>query len=415
MVWAFEVQSPMINKESASLSVLGDLYLKCLQESLNPFYYPASLADLEYEMKQEERGLVLTIKGYHDKAEVLFDEIMAKLKKCSPTENEFELYKNQLLRDYQNFNQESALDQGIETLQCLLHQTYASNAQKAQAIQPVTYRQFLAYSHLMFDQAYIRGLVYGQGDEIQAKRLWSKLQSTLSSQPLPENERLVERILVLSDEGPYSVKIKVPSPAHAVVLAIEDKFFSFKTRAAQQILAQAMASPFYATLRTKQQTGYIVYNLAEEINKHLFTIFAVQSNTHDARDLLARFELFIETFLHDMAASHLTEEKFETIREALKIRMMQPPTNLSEMGELLKLLTFSYDGDFDWIAKRVQGFQDLTYPEFLEIATQFLGKENKKRVAILVKGNVSSTKNLHYVPLKSPQELKKISRYTHIK
>ncbi|MBA2369105.1 MAG: insulinase family protein [Candidatus Protochlamydia sp.] len=415
IVWMFEIQSPLINKESASLSVLTDLYLKCLEENLNPFYYPASLADLEYEITQEEQGILLTIKGYSDKAEVLFDEILSKLKSCKPSEPEFLLYKNQLMRGYQNFSKENALDQAVETFKCLIHQSYASYTQKAQALAPVTFRQYEAYADLLFNQTYVRGILYGNNEESHALQLWNKLQSALGSQIFPEKERFVERILVLPDTGPYSIKVNIEAPAHALVLAIEDVLFSFKTRAAQQILSQAMGSSFYSTLRTKQQTGYLLYNTAEELDKHLFTIFAVQSNSHDPKDLLARFELFIESFLREMSANDLSREKFEVIRAALLEKIKKAPQNLYDMGELLKRLAFKYDGDFDWIDKRIQGFIDLNYEEFLEIAVQFLGKENKKRVAIMIKGDSSSLKNLRYILLKTPQDLKRLSNYTHIK
>ncbi len=175
-----------------------------------------------------------------------------------------------------------------------------------------------------------------------------------------------------------------------------------------------MNNSFYATLRTKQQTGYIVLNRAQELDKHLFTFFAVQSNTHDPRDLLARFELFIEEFLQEMSKTDLTQERFEIIRQSLLTTIEQPPQNLIDMGTLLETLAFKYEGDFDWMNKRMAGFRELTYENFLEIAAQSLGKINKRRLAILIRGSSPENKNFSYSELKKLSDIRLISEYTHI-
>ncbi len=414
IVWDFEIQSPLINKREAFNAVATDLYLKCLEEALKPFSYPAELANLAYEIKQEERGVILSINGYSDKAEILFDRILERLKTCKPTEAQFQLFKNSLLRSYLNFNEESALEQGIEVFQTLLYKSYVTHKQKAEAIQFLNYEQFLNYVDHLYDQTYVRGLLYGNIEEKQAHRLWNHLQSTLSSQVFPQGQRPTEQIVILPEQGPYLLDVAIKTPSNATILAIEDPLFSFQARAAQQILSQAMGSSFYATLRTKQQTGYLVFSIAEEFNRRLFSLFAVQSNTHDPRDLLARFELFIEDYLQEMGKTELLKDRFDTVREALLEKIKQPPQNLIEMGELLRTLALKYEGDFEWITKRIQGFQELTYEKFLEFTVQFLGKENKRRVAILAKGTTASPKNLSYIPLQSAAELKELSKYSHV-
>ena len=81
-----------------------------------------------------------------------------------------------------------------------------------------------------------------------------------------------------------------------------------------------------------------------------------------------------------MQTNSLTKETFESIRHSLIHSLEHTPQNLAETGPLLKQLAFNYDGDFNWMSKRLEGFQDLTYEEFLELADQILGKQNRKRV-----------------------------------
>ncbi|WP_039359650.1 hypothetical protein [Candidatus Protochlamydia amoebophila] len=236
------------------------------------------------------------------------------------------------------------------------------------------------------------------------------MRSTLSGQLFPPNQRFVEKILVLPKQS-YQIDVPIKNPSNVALLAIENDFFSFKTKAAQQIFSQIIASDFFAALRTKQQTGYLVLiQLKNSINTSLF--FAVQSNTHDPQDLLFRFELFLEDFLTDMGQIALNQLNFEKIKNALLEKLNYPPQNLQDMGNLLKTLTFKYEGDFDRVTKGIQGFKELHYEDFLEIVMQLVGKDNKRRLAILVK-ETSAPKSLLFTSLKE-KKLKERSTYNHL-
>jgi insulysin len=113
-----------------------------------------------------------------------------------------------------------------------------------------------------------------------------------------------------------------------VLLAIENQTFSFKERAGQQILMQAIKEPFFNQLRTKQQTGYLVHSFSEEVERKLFNMFAVQSNTHDVRDLLSRFEQFIEEYVQEIGKQTLSEDQFDTIRHALLKQYSETKKNI---------------------------------------------------------------------------------------
>lgn len=416
IVWTFEIKTPEIERGDPLKVVLADLYIKCLNEALNPFSFSATLAELNYEIKRLENGLSLIIKGYSPKVEVLFDAILQKLKTCQPTEEAFLTFKDSLLRDYQNFIEESAIEQGLETYQSIIYERFTSNQQKAKAIEPVTYQQLLDYIKHLYDQTYVTALFYGDIEKENALKLYEKLKNQLNSTPYHVNEHLKPAIISLPNaKGPFYLETQIKAQGNATILGVEDAGFSFKTRAAQQILMQAMSGPFYSALRTQQQTGYLVFTKAEEIEKHLFNFFIVQSNTHDPRDLLARFELFIEGFLQEMSEQDLTKERFEIVRSSLLTTIEQPPQNLLDMGALLSQLAIKYEGDFDWIEKRIQGFKDLDYETFLEIASQSLGKVNKRRLAILVEGILPEGREFKYKLLKNANEIRQTSQYTNWK
>ena len=143
----------------------------------------------------------------------------------------------------------------------------------------------------------------------------------------------------------------------------------------------------------------------------LFSFFASQSNSHDTRDLLARFELLIESFLQNLGGDEFPKERFETIKQTAITTLEQPPKNMNEMGARLHALAFEQEGDFHWIEKRIQGVQELTFDEFMDHSHEVYGRANKQRVSLLVHGEIDHPNYLNYSRIRSVNHLKKMSDY----
>ena len=90
-----------------------------------------------------------------------------------------------------------------------------------------------------------------------------------------------------------------------MILAIQTQPYSATLQAVQNILSQGVSASFFDTLRTQQQTGYAINNWDQELERRLFLFFGVESDTHDGRDLLARFELFLEGVVRDIGIDEL--------------------------------------------------------------------------------------------------------------
>jgi insulysin len=283
---------------------------------------------------------------------------------------------------------------------------------KAAAVKKITFQNLEKFTENLFSSTYVEGMMYGNMTETQAKELSEQLLVTLESTAYPKDKQLTREVVVLPDDkGPFIIDAKAKTQGNVAILAIETLPFNFQYKAAQQNLKQAIRNPIFSTLRTKQQTGYIVFSQGEEVELHLFDIFAVQSNTHDGRDLIARYELFLEGFLQEIGKTELSEQEFETIKTALLEILTQPPKNIREMATILYKVAFKYNADFDWLDKRVEGFKTLCYPKFVELSQDTLGKQNKRRIAILLKGAIPEAGSLQYQKLNTVDQVRKLSHY----
>ena len=323
--WYFEIKTPKITVGDATSLVLGDLYVKTLTDTLNHISYQALLADLQFALQRTNNGISLTLSGYSDKAEILFDEILRQLTPKTITEGKFKTYKDSLQKQYQNFSKESSLQQGIEVLKDALSKKFTTEKEKANSIKKVTLYKFQTFLTTLFEEAYVEGMLYGNMKEEQASHLSNKLLTALNAAPYALSRQIKPEALKLPIErGPFILEKDINSGGNALILAMEGNPFTFKEKAAQQIGMKAISQPFFSQLRTKQQTGYIVQSMDTEVEKQLFNLFLIQSNTHDGMDLLSRAEQFIEHQTQEMA-HEFDKEQFETIKSALLHELKQPP------------------------------------------------------------------------------------------
>lgn len=408
---SFEIKTPMIDPSNPESDVLADLFVKYAEDALNSFTYPAAVAGLNFSIQPTQNGLAITLDGFSDKADELFFDILKTIKNLKLKEQKFKSYKDALLREYQDASFNMPLLQDFEILRSIQYKNFITSKAKTAAIRKVNFESLDNFAAELFSKTYVEGMIFGNTNETLAKNLTNQIIENFQSAPYLKQEQPIKETIVLpQNSGPYFVEVKSKVQGNAVILMIEPDKFSFKARAAQQLLMQAIKEPFFRELRTKQQTGYIVLSQAEELEDHLYNTFAVQSNTHDGRDLLARFEEFIETFLQEIAIE-VNPISFENIKQATLATLKEPPQNMTDMTSLLYKLAFSYHGDFDRIKKRIKALEELSYEDFVIEAKQSLGKKNKRRLAILLNGTISPEDTLQYEKVNNPLKIREMSTY----
>lgn len=402
MTMEYVLHTPKISLKNPRSIALADMYVKAATEKLNSLSYPALMAGLSFKITRMDDTLHLSLDGFNEKALSFMDGVVDALSHLSLTEEQFQHYQNETQRTYLNATKEDPLKQASEIFKSLVYANYPSSLQKLQAVEKLTLKQLKLFATHLFNDLYVEGMIYGNLTESQVKEVSENIYDTLGHRPYPVADQTKPSVISLQGQKePLIVSRNITVDGNATFLAIDSGTLTPKSRAVQQILERAIGEPFFDELRTKQQTGYAVFTSAVNLEKQLFTVFAVQSNTHTPRDLLARFELFIENFLQHLPEGELSKEKFEKIRQSFIQELKQPPKNYAEMGDLLEHLAFVYDDDFEWIQKRIKAFEELTFEEFLTQAEQILGKGNKGRLAILLTGTQETDQIINYRTVKN--------------
>lgn len=381
----FGFKSPLLDGTARS-SALADLYLKAIKEKLSSSLFFASSAGINAYFSQKNLKFSIVVDGFSEKAPLLLKDIFGSLKSNSPTNEQFDIYKQSLLSAYDNASKELPIYQAMSLLASMITNDSPTSVEKYKALADISYEEFISFSQTLFETCYIEGLLYGNLKESDAKTLSSELKAILANQPFPVEKQMSRHVLVLPErQGPYMVVEKTPRQGNGVVLLLEEGPFSFEKRAASQLLSLALHDSFFDTLRTKQQTAYFARSWDMEVERQLLQYFAVQSSTHQPRDLLSRFELFLEDFAKNFSEK-IPQDRFENMQKMLAIKLEMPPENLMGMSALLNSLAFEYEGDFHWMEKRIASVKSLTYSELEKTVEELLTRNNTRRLAVLMEG-----------------------------
>jgi insulysin len=397
------VRSPLINNKPQNIALL-DLYTLHLMNKLSPQISCAKRGGLHVSFSQEKLRFVIQVGGFDEKADVFMATIFESMKKEAPSKAEFMQYKDELLNLYDSQEKSLAFIQARAILQSVLFNDSQTGKDLYEALTAIRYEDLISYQEKFLQTAYLEGMIGGNLDEVRAKNIWKEMKESLQYTSYPVAEHPEQKVLALPDgKGPFILTEVNPLKGNAALLTLQLGGTTYPKIASASVLGKALSEAFFTELRTKQQTAYIAKSWLVEKCQSLHLFFGAHSTSHNAAELLNRFELFLEDFERNIAI-HVPRERFEAIQQSLITTYSQPASNLQEKVSELNSYAFIHNKEFRRKAKIKGALETLSYDDFLA-ASEPLTRTNPKRIAILVTGSNNSAPT--YI-LTSPLELKNL-------
>lgn len=410
IVFVFQLKSPLFD-QTPKAQVLADLWSCALQEQLADELSFAKDAGIQLSLELQPLEAIFYIQGLSDKAPLFAKKVFAALKQVVCSQEKFQIYSTILANNYENCSREPPLKQAMEQMHGIIFDQ-PSSQQKLLALQKTSWKDLCDFSEKLHQCLYMQTLLYGNINQQTAVELSKELQKTLAAKPYPIKEHIKAKVLLLSDlYGPYKLVLETNRQGSAALLLLQEGSFSFESRAIQRVLSQALQGAFFETLRTKQQTAYIVQSWDIEKERQLLQYFAVQSSTHTPIDLLARFELFLEEFDKNLELE-IPLERFDQIRASLITSLSMKPENMLSEATKTAKLAFYYQ-DFEWIKKQIDSLLSLSYDTFCTAVKKLISRENSRRLAILVEGTMTDDKDFRY-ELTSKEDVQALGQFSSI-
>lgn len=380
----FQFQSPLIQTGKPKKAVLADLYARLIEQKMFGMIYQAKTADATIKLEQTTGALQLTLEGFSDSVLKLYPALLNAIASIDFTQDDFNQAKEQQEREYQNNLLDMPLKQSFDFMKGALIEGYSTYAQKKQALTGVSYDDLKAFQKQFFQKTYIKGLITGSIAPAQAKELTSLTIDKLQPNSAAQAPSYFPVIRSLKNcNGPCIVSFPTNAQGNALLLILGSEGYSAELRNLQQILSLSTWEAFFTELRTKQQTGYLVASDAVDLYSNLFSYFSVQSSKYLPEELLWRFERFLESYVNTLEEEEVTPERFTSLKAGLKSKLIEPPGSFSLFGELLFKIGFEVN-DFDWLNQRITNLDQITYDQFISFARQFLGRDNTRRLALMI-------------------------------
>lgn len=326
----------------------AELYINLVQDQLNSSLYAASLAGLNYALGVDQRGISIILGGYSQNQELLLESVLQVLRRPDWSSERFQRVKEQLKRTKLNAQKDYPFRQVVGQLQATMRNAWTAPEQ-APILDKLTMAKLKDYSQQLMQGFEIDVIISGNHDRQAANQIIVPL-GVLSTQDINAPFKILK--LPKSD---FIYSIPVDHSDTVVMRYIQGDSDSLQERAKLSLIAQMISAPFFNTLRTEKQLGYVVSAFFYPINRVPGVAMLVQSPVASVSQLQDEFKGFTEQFATDI--EQLSIEEFTRHQNAVLTNLQETPKSLSEMnGRFAESLNLGYtDFQFrDLLAEQIR-------------------------------------------------------------
>ncbi|TBW56631.1 peptidase M16 [Marinobacter halodurans] len=354
------LRSPL-TRDSARGQVLTSLLVDSIKDNLNAYAYPAQLAGLDYAVYNHLRGMTIRVSGYDDKLHVLLRRIMNQVAHPDIDAQRFQINRQQLIDDLRNQKKSKPVQQAAMKLQSALIEGAWSVDDKLAAANAVTLSDLRDFAGQFLAEVDPVMLAHGNLTEAAAMNLQRQANAILfSDSTIDDVPRSGVRQL---PKGELTVNLQVDHPDTGYALYLQGDSTDFDERARFDVLAQIIGAPFYESLRTQQQLGYIVSASSFEMLEVPALGFMIQSPKASAAAIDQAVSDFLKGFdknLADMSKVDLEREK-----QAVLSQLLAQDRRLSEVSERYWQEIDRGEFDFDSRQQLARAIRNVTLDDVL--------------------------------------------------
>ena len=349
--------------------VKAELFLDMLSDQLNARVYPASEAGLNFSLSADSEELSIVVGGYSDKQSVLLGDILKAMNNPDWDQDRFERLKQSRLRRWSNFQREYPFRQLMSGLYSMINGSWTP-LQKAPVLEQVSLQQLQQFAAELLINVELKVLVSGNHTEQGAKAIVEQLSGAMQLARV-DNPQIVARL----EPGAIEAQIPVDHEDSVMVLYKQGADDSLRERALFAVLGEMLSAPFYNSLRTEKQLGYVVSAFASHFGPVPGLALLAQSPVADEAALQQEFEGFLAGYTQQVGA--LTQADLERYQLSLLGNLEEKPKNLSEMnGRFVESLGMGYE-DFDFRPQLASAIRALTLAELQQAYGDLVAKESR--------------------------------------
>lgn len=380
----FRVANPIVDATPANF-IKTTLYCELVNDALVEYAYDAEIAGLGYDLRPGRFGLSVQISGYNDKMGVLLEKILSTMKNLDVRSDRFDVVKERLLEEYQNWDYQPPYKQIGDYGDWLGSEIAWSNGQYLAELPYIVVDDVRRFVPSLLEQFHVEGLAHGNIHKEDALGMASLVESRLRPRLTLYSQLPVRRSLILppGSNFVYSRQLKDPLNVNSCIaygLYIGDKA-DRSLRARLLLFAQMTEEPVFDQLRTKEQLGYIVFSGEWSLATTQFYRVLVQSE-RTPEYLEKRIDLLLANF--GEVLTRMTDDEFETHKRSLVQRRLQKLKNLDQETLRFRQHIGSQRYDFEQVDGDVAAIEPLSKKDVVDFYEHYIRPDSATRAKLSV-------------------------------
>jgi insulysin len=329
--------------DSPEMAAAVQLYLAYIEDLLGASIYPAREAGLDFSLRPTTKGFSLVIGGYSDRQLALLEDILGALENPQWEQARFDRIQQTMFRELNNFRREYPFRQVVASLYSMIKGQWTA-LQKASAVNQLTMPELAGMVEGLSANLQLKVLISGNHSQQSAEAVVASLSSWTELKALQPSQSVVK--LLPASQKAYSAQIPVDHNDAALMLYVQGRNDSLRERAHMLLIGEMLSAPFYTSLRTEKQLGYVVAAFANNHIRVPGLALLAQSSSVDEDALRSEFEQFLKTYVDEVRG--LDQADLNRYKTSVLSNLQETPKNLAELNSrFMESVGLGYT-DFDF-------------------------------------------------------------------
>ncbi|TYK64941.1 insulinase family protein [Colwellia echini] len=318
------IDSPFVVASVAN-TAMTRLFVDLYTDTVVEENYDAELAGIHYHLYAHQGGVTVQLSGYSENQHLLLSKLLTRLQSHQVTEEHFILFKQQLIKHWENSNKSKSISQLFSTLSSVMQPNNPSSQALAQALAQVTFTQYQHFSQQLFLQVTLEVLIHGNWLIEHAKQMCETIEHAFHGKV---NEKYAMQCPVtdIATLGTQLIPLDLPEHDHACVIytAFAEKD---EISVALAMMTSHILSPlFFQKMRTEKQYGYLVGVGFVPINSYPGIALYIQSPHCDAYKLAMAMDEFIDDSIAELDT--INDDQWQHLQHGLASQLQEKDNNL---------------------------------------------------------------------------------------
>ncbi len=362
-----------------------DLYTNAVIEQ----NYDAELAGIHYHLYAHQGGLTLQLSGISKNQPKLLDKLLYQLTHQQVNEEDFILYKNQLIKHWHNSDKSKSISQLFSTLSSLMQPNNPTADELSKALTKINFSQYQEFCHKLFKKVTLEVLIHGNWLIDHATHITNAIKSAFANNY--HHQHAVKcPVIDITNKHSHILPLQIPDHDHASVV-----YYPLETRdenlvALTMVTSQLLSPLFFQEMRTEKQYGYLVGVGYVPINRYPGIAFYIQSPHTNAVTLTKAIDEFITNSL-DML-SEMNDDNWLSLINGLSGQLQEKDNNLRIKSQRFWAAICNKDLTFCHKEKLVSAISSLCFEQVKTfIKDQLMVIANPDRVILISTKESNST------------------------